>query len=476
MYEPPGDGYGTDAPPPFDHDLDHRGYWVDDDAAYGTASADDRVARSGDSGDGQVSSGARLPEADRPPDESRALLDEDAEFQPEEPPLDADYGRYEAVRAGDELLPLDEEAPDDRTRLAFGAHSGYEQPPPEYGPIALDHAPTYRADQIGPEDDPLDHPPTHPRALTGLDEDALYERPELDEGHGPIWLGDGAGPGSALGGSEDAGDSPPLWRTARTRYGLHAAAFAVAIAFVAIAGFGLGLLSDERTAVGPPERDTVSAEAGAEPPSPSAGRSTQPAAPERPAGLSELVTVRVAPAPVAAVPQQPPEARASTSAPPLPPPPKPALRQSPPVQPASTDRLLAGVVDDAAAAQLEAEDAKAGAGGPFQPLFTKLPAMPPPDTRVFVHYSAGAVGAPATAMHLVRHLKAEGFTVEARPVEFAIPTSSVRYFFDADRKEAEALRAALQGQIPGGAAMPVMDFTSYEPKPRPGLIEIWLRA
>ena len=116
------------------------------------------------------------------------------------------------------------------------------------------------------------------------------------------------------------------------------------------------------------------------------------------------------------------------------------------------------------------------AGGPFQPLFTKLPALRATDSQVLVHYSADVVGAPATAMHLVRHLKAEGFTVEARAVEFPIPTNSVRYFFEADRERAQTLRSSLEGQMPGGAAMPVMDFTFYEPKPRPGLIEVWLRA
>jgi hypothetical protein len=79
-------------------------------------------------------------------------------------------------------------------------------------------------------------------------------------------------------------------------------------------------------------------------------------------------------------------------------------------------------------------------------------------------------------MHVVRHLRAEGFTVEAQAVEFPIPTNSIRYFFDTDREQAEALRSSLEGQIPDGAALPVMDFTSYQPRPRPGLIEIWLRA
>jgi uncharacterized membrane protein len=79
-------------------------------------------------------------------------------------------------------------------------------------------------------------------------------------------------------------------------------------------------------------------------------------------------------------------------------------------------------------------------------------------------------------MHLVRHLKAAGFAAEVRAIEFPIPTNSIRYFFDADRAQAEALRGSLEGQLPGDAALTVMDFTSYQPRPQPGLIEIWLRA
>ena len=86
------------------------------------------------------------------------------------------------------------------------------------------------------------------------------------------------------------------------------------------------------------------------------------------------------------------------------------------------------------------------------------------------------MGAPATALHLVLLLKGAGFAAEARPVAFPIPTHSVRYFFDADRDEAEALSASLQGQIPGATTVPVMDFTHYEPRPRPGLLEVWFRA
>jgi hypothetical protein len=194
--------------------------------------------------------------------------------------------------------------------------------------------------------------------------------------------------------------------------------------------------------------------------------------PEQGAELSELVTVRVAPAPVAGVPAPAPGAPFSTSAPPLPSPPKPALGQSAAGEATPIERQVADAVDDAAATLLDAE----GAGGPFEPLFAKVPPPGTTQTQVFVHYTASAVGAPAIAMHLVRHLRAGGFAADAQPVDFTIRTNSVRYFFEADREQAETLRSILAGQIPDDAALSVMDFTSYEPKPQTGLIELWLRA
>ena len=53
-------------------------------------------------------------------------------------------------------------------------------------------------------------------------------------------------------------------------------------------------------------------------------------------------------------------------------------------------------------------------------------------------------------------------------------SASIRYFFAADRDAAEALSASLKGEIPGGDAPPIMDFTHFEPKPQPGNLEIWV--
>jgi hypothetical protein len=142
------------------------------------------------------------------------------------------------------------------------------------------------------------------------------------------------------------------------------------------------------------------------------------------------------------------------------------LRQTAADQP-PPDELQAG----AAPAPADSEDA----GDVFRPLFAKLPASLPTRDQVLVLYMATAAGAPATAMHLIRQLKAEGFPAEARPVQFPIATNSIRYFFASDRDQAEALRASLASQMPGGAEVLVMDFTAYEPKPQQGHLEVWLR-
>jgi len=169
---------------------------------------------------------------------------------------------------------------------------------------------------------------------------------------------------------------------------------------------------------------------------------------------------------------------------PLPPPPKPAPWSSLSGEASGpSDRIESagdtaaealpgadGTAHDAADAALTAlvtDDA----GGPFEPILIKSSGSEP---RVFVHYTESAPGSPVTARHLVRELRAAGFKVEARPVEVAIAKNSIRYFFPGDRDEAEALSAQLQSQAPGGAAVTILDLTSYEPKPRQGHLEVWL--
>jgi hypothetical protein len=132
----------------------------------------------------------------------------------------------------------------------------------------------------------------------------------------------------------------------------------------------------------------------------------------------------------------------------------------------AADATADDAVEDAAVAVPEAD----GEGGPFDPILIKTTISKP---QVFVHYTKSAAGSTATALNVVRQLRAAGFMVEGRAVAIPIPRDSVRYFFDGDRDEAEAVSARLQDQVTGGA-MPIVDFTSYQPKPRQGHLEVWL--
>jgi hypothetical protein len=465
MHEPPGDDYAVQEPVPFGDHADFKDSSPEDGAAFDGPPPDERTARlayDARSKNGQTARGTHA--AYGPPaQDDFALLDERARVRHKQPP-DVNAGLEES-HAVEPLLLRDEDASGEKARRLFGAHRRYEEPPPDHAPSVFDNDPAYQYHEV-----------------------ALDEQPPVDETpRAPLSLYDEEDQASAPGRRHAADEPLPLQRRAKTRYGLHAAAFAVAIAFVALAGFGLGFLSDDRRdASGSLARDRIRAAAPTETAPPSTEPSTPQAEREQATELSELTTVRVEPAPGVAVPEPAPAARPTVSALPLPPPPKPVFEPpapafepsapSPPAEATPSDRQLAGLIEDAAAVLLKAEEDAGGTGGPFEPLFTKLPSAQPPKTRVFVHYSSDAVGAPATARHLVRHLKAEGFAVEARAVEFSIPTNSIRYFFDADRAQAEALRSRLEGQVPGGADLSVMDFTSYEPRPRPGLIEVWLRA
>jgi len=453
----PPDDYATGGPEAYQDDPSYRDDPWDDEGADREPPQDHSEALEPYPApeDRQIHPGHHAAYDEPPPQDELELLDEAAGFRHEQMPLDDD-AIYEEPPADDDLVLLEDDAVREDRAPGFGGPAGHREPPPDDEPGALDEGAAYRHRHVR------------------LDDDAVYEEraPADAAAHEHLWLeGDGADPESAPGRGDAPRERPVLRRGATMGYGVHAAAFAIAIAVVALAGFGLGILSGGGEVGEPVARGTVRAA----PPQPapfSTGQNAPRPEREKPAELSELITERVAPARVAAVPGPPPAARVSSSALPLPPPPKPVLRQSAADQPASTDEEPAGAVDDAAAAPLEPD----GVGGPFEPLFAKLPASGPTRTQVSVHYTASVVGAPATAMHLVRRLRSEGFAAEARPVEFAIPTNSIRYFFESDRKQAEALRASLEGQIPAGAALSVTDFTSYEPKPHRGLIEIWLRA
>jgi hypothetical protein len=284
---------------------------------------------------------------------------------------------------------------------------------------------------------------------------------------------------------EELHDRPPARRRPTAGYGVHVTALAAAIVFVALAGFGFGMLSDSA----PPQGSAPGQDMATAAPAPAtAALSAPPTVPP----LDEVVRVAPPPGDALAEPASVAPARATVPARaegplraiPLPPPPKPDLPQAATDQ-APRDNQPGNTTVDAAIVPAGAEETAdqavsaapdgEGTGGPFEPLFAKVPAQAS-GGQVLVQYMADAAGGPATAMHVVRQLQAAGFAVEARGVPFSIRANSIRYFFPEDRERAEALRASLEGQLPGDAAPAVMDFSSFEPKPQEGHLEVWLRS
>lgn len=99
--------------------------------------------------------------------------------------------------------------------------------------------------------------------------------------------------------------------------------------------------------------------------------------------------------------------------------------------------------------------------------------------RVFIHHAAADARQAVRAALLADRLMGEGFAVaDIRTVPYRIGSARVRYFFGTDLDGARRiLRAAgpLMAESSGGAApRDPDDFTHYEPKPRPGTVEIWL--
>ncbi len=328
-------------------------------------------------------------------------------------------------------------------------------------------------------------PPTNELVLESdqrvLDDGAAHQEPRApgDATHARMRSDDEEDEEPASGRGQELHDRLPARPKTSGGYGVHFTALAAAIVFVALAGFGFGMLSDSAGPGGSTGmRDTATAGPALPP-----GLSPPPAESQTPVTLEELATVRVASPPGNALAE--PASVAPTTTPattlPLPPPRKPELPQAATDQTPS-DGQLAGAVDAAALAEQPVDQAGSapseatGVGGPFEPLFAKLPASQTAADQVLVHYAADSAGGPATAMHLVRELKAAGFSAEARAVQFSIRSNSVRYFFPGDRDQAEALRASLEGQLPGGAELSIMDFSSFEPKPQAGHLEVWLRS
>jgi hypothetical protein len=410
-----------------------------------------------------------------------------------EPPFDDDpaeerasWGHAAADEPPFEQHVLDEEVPFDAGMAAerFGEQGLYEEPPLSGYGVAAQEGSNCDAesdarhgfdqdwdDGRASVDEPAwrEEPPFDRAAAPPFDDDAADE-PPFDKVVHPHWAQ----------GLRGTVPHAPLWRGVAQRRRLNVAALAIATVLVVLAALGLGLLSGAQeidrwvanlglTPLADAMVDDMRTEPAPSSTTPSEGGITPSTETESAPQLSKLETVRVAPLAAPPNAEQAPETPANDM--PLPPPPKPVFRSSSSAQvPPSSDRIAGPIdnaIEDAAVALLET----GGEGGPFEPILVK-PASSGP--RVLVLYAESAPGSPATALHLVRQLKAAGFAVEGQAVEFPISKPSIRYFFDSDRDEAEAVSAQLDGQIPGGAEVPILDLTHYQPKPREGHVEVWL--
>lgn len=91
--------------------------------------------------------------------------------------------------------------------------------------------------------------------------------------------------------------------------------------------------------------------------------------------------------------------------------------------------------------------------------------------RVVIHYPANSGPAASEADQIAASLAAKAGTVEIRAVN-AVPRSpTIRYFHEEDLPAAETLEALLRN---AGGQWATRAFTAYEPKPRPGTIEVWI--
>jgi hypothetical protein len=146
----------------------------------------------------------------------------------------------------------------------------------------------------------------------------------------------------------------------------------------------------------------------------------------------------------------------------------PALPQSPP----ASSQAAAGPATPGSTAKPQAV-------GDVSSLEDR-PAVAAGEIRVFIHHAANSHGGAALAQQVADHLRRQGFIVaDIRPVDFIIGKPSVRYFFDDDRSASERLVDELSRffeETGSRAPDQASDFTHFEPKPRPGNVEVWLPA
>lgn len=92
--------------------------------------------------------------------------------------------------------------------------------------------------------------------------------------------------------------------------------------------------------------------------------------------------------------------------------------------------------------------------------------------RVYVHVPPGA---DAAGLRAIAALGRAGYDNVVRvPVPFAVSRSNIRYYHASDRGDADTLQDALASALPGPRHPAARDFTSFDPQPRPGTLEVWI--
>jgi hypothetical protein len=102
-----------------------------------------------------------------------------------------------------------------------------------------------------------------------------------------------------------------------------------------------------------------------------------------------------------------------------------------------------------------------------------------PNPRILLHVSSGEPETRALAEGLAAHLGENGLPVAGiTTVHYPIAGDRIRFFHAEDAVHIDALRAALgrglEEQLGTEATVEVQDYTSFEPEPSRGTLEIWL--
>lgn len=94
-----------------------------------------------------------------------------------------------------------------------------------------------------------------------------------------------------------------------------------------------------------------------------------------------------------------------------------------------------------------------------------------PDPRIVIHVPAGSTSAEALSARLVSGFRARPGTVETRRVADTPSRPSIRYFHPEDEPTA---RLAAAGMAATGLNWTLQDFSTFQPRPSRGTIEVWL--